>query len=240
MHKINVYKTRGKDSALIDQLPVKRDWMDLTHDAHAYKCFPVTLSNSLGFGISFPEDISFIWDGISDSSPGHVKVLSGEKYVSTGRANGTISFNTGLIFKTEKDVTMLHMPVPNMFHDGAQAFTTLISTSFFSGEIPAAWRITKPMTIITIKANTPVVAFMPISLGALQNSELIVDSIENMPVQSSLVSYNREEHIEIVNKTVAAGKWTNFYRDAVDYLGNKIGSHEVKNIRLRVVDNENN
>ena len=27
-------------------------------------------------------------------------------------------------------------------------------------------------------------------------------------------------------------KWTNFYRDAVDYLGNKLGKHEVKSLKL--------
>ena len=237
MLNINVYKTRGEDSAHISQLPVKRDWMDNTYDAHAYRCFPVTLTNSLGWGLSFPEDISFIWDGISDTSPHHVKILSGEKYIHPNRANATISFNTGLMFSTDKDTTILQMPVPNMFFEGAQAFTTLISTSFFSGDLPCAWRITKPMTIITIKANQPFISIVPISLGQLQNSAVILDDIKNMPKKEIDYACDPEEHIEIVNKIVSSGKWTNFYRDGVDYKGNKIGSHEVKNIKLKVVEN---
>ena len=236
MLNINVYKTRGEDSASISQLPVKRDWMDKTYDAHAYRCFPVTLTNSLGWGLSFPEDISFIWDGISDTSPDHVRILSGEKYVHSNRANGTISFNTGLIFNTSEDITMLQMPVPNMFWEGAQAFTTLISTSFFSGDLPCAWRITKPMTIITIKANQPFISLVPISLGSLQDSTLILDDIKNMPKKDIDSNCDPEEHIKISDKIVASGKWTNFYRDAVDYKGNKIGSHEVKSIKLKVID----
>lgn len=237
MLKIQAYKTRGDDSATISQLPVKRDWMEQTYDAHAYRCFPVTLTNSLGWGLSFPEDISFIWDGVSDSSPNHVKVLSGEKYIHPNRANATISFNTGISFKTPENMTMLQMPVPNMFNDSAQAFTTLISTSFFSGELPCAWRITKPMSIITIKANQPFIALIPISLTELQDSEIILDSIENKKPEQHELECDPKEHIEIVDRIVSSGKWTNFYRDAINYKGTKIGSHEVKNIKLKVVDN---
>lgn len=241
MHKINVYKARGENSANISQLPVKRDWMDATYDSHAYRCFPVTLTNSLGWGLSFPEDISFVWDGISDTSPDHVRILSGEKYVHPNRANGTISFNTGLIFRTSPNITMLQMPIPNMFWDGAQAFTTLISTSFFSGELPCAWRITKPMSVITIKANQPFISIFPISLSEINDSEIILDTVENMPQTEVEKSCSPEEHIKAVNEIVSSGKWTNFYRDAVDYKGNKLGAHEVKSLKLHVREqNEKN
>lgn len=241
MHKVQVYKTRGKDSAIVSQLSVKREWMDATNDAHAYRCFPVTLTNSLGWGLSFPEDISFVWDGVSDTSSHHVRILSGEKYVHTNRANATVSFNTGLVFKTEQNVTMLQTPVPNMFWDGAQAFSTLISTSFFSGELPVAWRITKPMSVITIKAFQPFISLMPVQLSSLNNSTIILDDDRNMKRDELSKYYNQEEHIRIVDEITSSGKWTNFYRDAVDYKGNKIGSHEVKNLKFNLEDiSENN
>jgi hypothetical protein len=238
MHNIKVYKSLGDLSANISQLNPKRDWMDKTFDSHAYKCFPVTLTNTLGWGLSFPEDITFVWDGISDSSASHVKVLSGEKYCSTGRANATISFNTGLIFKTEKDVSLLQMPVPNLFTDGAQAFTTLMSTSFFTGELPCAWKITKPFIPITIKANQPFISVFPISLKKLQNSSVEIDDIKNMTVSNN--KYNIKEQQEKIDQIISSGKWTNFYRDAVDYKSNKIGEHEVKSIRLTTQHKETN
>lgn len=238
MHKLTVYK--AYDGANIEQLPVKRDWMDKTVDAHAYRCFPVTLTNSLGWGISFPEDISFVWDGISDTRGDHVKILQGKKYCYTERANATISFKTGLTFRTSEDVTLLQMPVPNMFIDGAQPFTTLISTSFFGGELPCAWKITKPNLPITIKANTPVISVLPISLNQLQNSELFIDDIKNLPPIRIEEEYNEVEHLKITKKILEQGKWTNFYRDAVDYKGNKLGNHEVKNIKLKTINGINN
>lgn len=229
MYKVTAYK--NNNSANISQINIKRDWMDNTVDGHAYKCFPVTLANGLGWGLSFPKDISFVWDGISDTSGNHVKILEGEEYCYTERANATISFKTGIVFETDKDVSLLQMPVPNMFIDGAQAFTTIISTSFFKGEFPCALRITKPFTKITIKANEPFISIVPISLTYLQNSLVEIDSYKNI---KNNVVLKEEEHVQIVKEKTNSGKWTNFYRDAVNYKGQKIGEHEVKAIRLHV------
>ena len=231
MYKITAYK--NPNSANIDQINIKRNWMDDTVDGHAYRCFPVTLANGLGWGLSFPKDISFVWDGISDTSGHHVKVLEGEEYCYTERANATISFKTGIIFETEQNLSLLQMPVPNMFIDGAQAFTTIMSTSFFKGEFPCALRITKPFTKITIKANQPFIAILPISLTNLQNSIVEIDDPKNM---KNNVVLKKEEHLEIVKEKTDSGQWTNFYRDAVNYKGQKIGEHEVKAIRLHVVN----
>jgi hypothetical protein len=229
MPKIQAFIT-GENPANIEQISVKRDWMDETANRHAYNCFPVSLSNTLGWGISFPEDISFIWDGITDSTPDHVKILSGEKYAYSGRANGTISFNTGVMFTTDENVSLLSMPVPNLFIDGAVPFTTLVSTSFFPGELPCAWMITKPNEVITIKAGTPVIAIMPIDLENLQNSEINFQPIESLP-QSKFDSTEYSNVVYNLNRTAT---WSNFYRDAVDHLKNSIGKHQVKAIRLKV------
>ena len=233
MYDIQVHK-KHDDSAQIKQLSAKRDWMDQTYDAHAYRCFPVTLTNTLGWGISFPEDISFIWDGVSDSSSHHVKVISGEKYCDLGRANGTISFKTGLVFRSNEKTTLLQMPVPNLFNDSYQSFTTLISTSFFQGDLPCAIKITKPNTIITIKAGTPVSCLVPVSLSEIQDSAISYSGIEILKIKP----YG-DKHADAVKEKVSQGLWTNFYRDAVDPAGNKMGNHEIKSIRLKVIDKKN-
>ena len=231
MYNFNVYKIH-EGSANIEQLPIKRDWMDKTVNQHAYKCFPVSITNGLGWGISFPEDIVFKWDGISDTSKDHVKVIAGERFVYTDRANATISFKTGLIFETEENVSMLHMPTPNLFIDGITPFTTLMSTSFFKGELPSAAKILKPNIEIIIKANIPYATILPISLSNLQNSTAKVHSPNQVPMRFFPDNTGYSETIYELNKQ---GKWSNFYRDAVDHKGNKIGNHEIKAIRLNTI-----
>jgi hypothetical protein len=229
MHKIKAYAIR-EGYGEVSPLSIKREWMDNTYEAHAYKCFPVGLTNQLGWGISFPEDISFIWDGIADSTPDHVKILSGEKYAYAGRANGTISFNSGLMFVTDENTSLLSMPVPNLFIDGAVPFTTLVSTSFFPGELPCAWMITKANEVITIKAGTPVLAILPIDLEGLQNSEINFEPMSSVPQQK----FDSTEYSNVVYNLNRSATWSNFYRDAVDHLKNSIGKHQVKAIRLKV------
>lgn len=233
MIKITAYDNL-QDTANIEPLSAKRDWMDQTEHNHAYRCFPLTLANQLGWGISFPEDITFMWDGVTSTYPHNVKVLQGQKYCETGRGHSTINFKTNLTFQTENNYTLLSFPVPNMFVDGAQAVTSLLTTSFFGSPLPVAWKITKPYVPITIKAGQPVIAILPISLTELNNSTLDVKHIKDMP-QPHL------EHIPTYEGAVAAAKeaaekqiWTDYYRDATDYLGNNLGSHEVKSIKLKV------
>lgn len=234
MYKIYAERV-SENSADIFQMPVKRWWMDDTYDKHAYQCFPLALTNRLGWAVSFPEDISFIWDGISDTSPDHVKVLSGNKYVGLQRANATVSFNIGIRFTTDKNVTLLTMPPSNYFVDGATCFTTLISTSFFDGPLPIVYRITQPNKVITIKANTPICTILPISLSELQNSEVVFE-VREKNKDAMLEINNSASAYEIRDSILNSGKWTNFYKNGLNWLGQKIGDHEVKSINLKVIE----
>jgi hypothetical protein len=217
----------------IEQLPLKRDWMENTHERHAYHCFPLSLSNRLGWGISFPEDIVVRWDGGEglDPSQDRVEIIKGNKFTNVYRANHTLSFETGLKFEAEngENVTLLTMPVPNEFVRGAQCFTTLISTSALPGSLPIAWMITEPNIEITIPAGTPVAAVIPISLTNLQEYELIISKNSKPHFDDSMKA--RGDAAQAKN---AVGDWSHFYRDAVDHLGNPFGKHEAKKIVMKI------
>lgn len=229
--EIEIYQS-GNAHINFSTLPPNRDWMDKTFEKHAYRCLPVSLSNTLGWTFSFPEDISFIWDGNDSSEQGHVKVLSGERFVSTNRANATISFETGLWLRTKESVSVLLMPVPNQFIDGVQGFTTIINTSVLSPPIPYAWKITKANEVITIPAHTPIVSILPINLKSIQDTVFVLKT-EN---------FGNEFHTKLGDygsrsaEITQSGSWTNFYRDAVNHLGEKTGSHELKSIKLSIKD----
>jgi len=239
MTKVVAY-TSGQYST-VDQLPLQRDWMDFTFDRHAYHCFPMSLSNRLGWGISFPEDITFIWDGINDSSPDHVKVLAGEKYVHPSRGNRTISFYTDLTFikEDQSNLTLLTMPVPNQFIRGAQCINTIISTSVLASDLPIAWMITEPNIEITIPANTPVAAILPISLTDIQSYELEIKS-GRPTYEDGNWNQKMRDRGDASQKKNSLGEWTHFYRDAVDHNGDPMGSHEAKKVIMKVTNNAKN
>ena len=236
MYNIDVYRLYD-NCANIEQLPIKRDWMEKTFDKHAYNCFPMTLTNGLGWGISFPKDIVFKWDGINSSDRGHVELIEGHEYAYVERENASISFKTGLMFITDENTSILIMPIPNMFIYGIEMFTTLISTSFFKGQIPCAARITKPNEEIVLKANTPIMSLIPISLSYLQNSKINLYNSNQIPKEYITSLENGNEYSQSIEKINKEGKWSNFYREAINHKGQKIGNHEVKAIRLETIKN---
>lgn len=231
MPNVKVYKRSGH-RVQIEQTRVQRDWMDNTDDRHAYKCFPLSLANSIGFSISFLDDIEFIWDGISDSTPDHVKVLQGQDLCSTTRGNATINFHCDMIFQTESNISMLSIAPPNYFIDGAMPFTSIISTSFYYDTFPIAWKITRPNTNILIPAGTPVATLIPISLTEFSKTEMDIYDLVHDPEDG----VEKANKLKVWQEITQSGGFTNFYRDAVDYKGNKVGEHELKSLHLRVND----
>lgn len=234
MKSVDVYCK--SNSVNIKQTRIKRDWMEDTWEKHAYKCFPVSLANTIGYELSAPVDISFIWDGVSDTLPNHVKIISGEDYAYTTRSNATVSFNTGIIIKSPPDITFLHMPVPNLFNDSYQAFTSLISTSFFDQEFPSAIRILKANEVITIKADEPFATLLPISLTELSKTEL---NLKDFNMDDKWHKDN-EERGKVAYELNQKGQWTNWYRNATDHEDKIIGSHELKSIKLVINDDRKN
>jgi Family of unknown function (DUF6065) len=233
--KIQAYKMSDR-AANLQQTKITRDWMDETTKKHAYRCYPVSVANSLGWSLSYDMDISFIWDGVSDTTPDHVTVLSGIEVCSTGRANATISFDTGIIFKTDPNVTLVSIAPPNYFIEGAQAFTSVISTSFFNDVFPCAWKITKPDTVITIPAGTPVATILPVSLGALSEVDMSLHSGADYLKANPTFYTDRGERSKEFAAIVQKGEWPGFYRDAVDHNGNSVGTHEVSHLKLNVTN----
>ena len=230
MYSVDAYFT-SNNHAEINSPKINREWMDKTFESHAYKCYPISLANQLGWTISYPKDIEFIWDGISDASAEHVKVLSGEEYVYTERANATISFKTGIRFKTEKNISLIHMPVPNYFLDGVQAFTTIINSSFYQFDFPCAMMITKPNKKIIIKANTPIISILPIDLSLISEPSLKINKGDGRNI-----GFNPTGYAEEVSKLNQEGKWSNFYRNATDHKGNTIGIHQVKKFNFKIIN----
>jgi hypothetical protein len=229
---IKVYKHRNHP-VKIEQTPIKREWMDNTDGGHAYKCFPVSQANTFGWSISFTEDIEFIWDGISDTTPDHVTILKEPAGVcNLNRGNATISFYTGIFFETDENTSLVSIVPPNYFIDGAMPFTSVISTSFFDDALPAAWKITRANEKIFIPAETPIITVIPISIGGLSDIELDLYDKDFTQERADYIAKRNEAWKEITQ----AGGFTNFYRDAVDYEGNSIGKHELKALRLKVND----
>jgi hypothetical protein len=227
---IKAYRS-SPNPMVLEPLPVTRDWMDATPDKHAYHCFPVTLANTVGWSLSCPKDVTFIWDGINDTTNTHIKFLEGEEFVWAGRGQSTVSFNTNLIMKTTKDLSILTISVPNYFHEDFDVMNSVMSTSFYPHPLPLAIKVKTPNKKITIKAGTPIAAIIPISLTNLKDSYIEIDDYASTPEeQESYKAYG-----DAASKLTSVGQWTDWYRNAINEKGESVGEHEVKALKLKTI-----
>jgi Family of unknown function (DUF6065) len=225
-YNVDVYvENENNPSAIIKPLSIERSWME----PNIYHCTPLALLNKFGWGISFPEDISFIWDG-DDNNP--AEVIKGKEYCNPVRTYGTISMHTNYIFRTSSDVSLLTMPVPNEINKDAMCLTTGISSSFFTGSLNIVWKATSINKEILIPANTNVASIMPISLKQFDNSTLTIKKGE----RGFKDIHNTQKYIDEMDKIHKKNKLAGFYKKGLDENYNKIGRHEVVNFRLGVVN----
>jgi hypothetical protein len=222
---------------IISPMSIKRDWMDVTPEKHAYRCFPVTQANMVGWNLSCSEDIVFTWNGINDTNAENVQILKGNEYTYSGRGQSTVSFMTGLIFRSEQNVSMLTINPVNYFNDDFETMSSLISTSWLETDFPLAIRARSANKEITIKAGTPLATIIPISLTAMDNTSIEIFDYDDPGRKRQMANQAYGEAAQEINKQ---GKWTDWYRDAVNEKGESVGSHETKVLRLSVTDNTKN
>lgn len=216
----------------IKPMSIKRDWMDLTSENHAYRCFPVTQANVIGWSLSCIKDIVFEWDGINDQTDQHVKITSPEGSYS-GRGQSSVSLNTGLVFRTEKDVSILTINPVNYFNQDFETMSNLISTSFYDNPLPLAIKAKQANKETVIKAGTPIATIIPISLTNLNNTSIEVVQYNDLDGSRRQANMSYGKASQEVN---TSGNWTDWYRDAVNEKNESLGSHEVKTLKLHVND----
>ena len=231
MFNISVEKTQG---ALFDVKPmsIKRDWMDVTSEGHAYRCFPVTQSNVIGWSLSCSKDIEFIWDGVNDQTPNRIEIFSPEGAYS-GRGQSSISLNTGLVFRTDEDVSIFTINPVNYFSDEFETMSNLISTSFYDNPLPLAIKAKVANKRVVIKAGTPVATIIPISLSNLNGTNIEIVEYQDQDRKRLEANMSYGTAAQVLN---SSGKWTDWYRDAVNEKGETQGFHEVKALKLGVID----
>jgi len=233
---ISVEKIHG---ALFDIAPmsIKRDWMDDTSEGHAYRCFPVTQSNVVGWSLFCKQDIEFLWDGINDQTSEHIKIISAPEGSYGGRGQSSISFNTGLVFKTDQDVSLFTINPVNYFSNDFETMSNTISTSFYDNPLPLAIKAKYPNKLVTIKAGIPIATIIPISLSFLNNTSINVVDYKDQDGKRVNANISYGEAAQVIN---SSNQWTDWYRDAVNESGESLGFHEVKALGLYVTDNTQN
>jgi hypothetical protein len=223
MYSVDVYKDNDfLPTAKIEQLKVRRSG---ANDG-IYNCPPMLAANNIAYGIYFEQDISFTWDG-NGKNP--AKGIEGKDIIGEDRG-GSVTFHTNLIFKTDDKTSMFTMQVPNQELEDATLASNLLSTSFFTTQLPVVWRLHVAKKYF-VPAGTYIAAIMPISLSELNNSEINFYTNTTFPFKNI---HGNKDYIKLLNEGLLKEKPKKFYQKGIDHLGNKIGKHEVNKLNLIV------
>lgn len=158
---------------------LKRDFLDETLNSHGYHCSPISSANLHGWEFILPQDVEVVWDGISDTSADHVKIIRGEvlpsgtPFVHTDTANGTIAFNLNCFIETDENHYTLISGAPNYFINGAKPLSALIRSDIWSfTPIQFCWKITTPNKPVIFEKGMPFAFLLNYPIQTLQSTTL--------------------------------------------------------------------
>jgi hypothetical protein len=191
----------------------------------------------VGWNLFCDKDFEFIWNGVNDTSSDNIKILNGEDFTYSGRGQSTLSFNTGLTFKTDQNISLFTINPVNYFNDDFETMSSLISTSWLDSGFPLAIKARVANKNIIVKAGTPIATIIPISLTAMDNTSIQILDYSDPDKSRQLAHQSYGEAAQKINKS---GQWTDWYRDAVNEKGESVGKHETKVLRLSVTDKTEN
>jgi transposase len=235
---LNILVEKTQDSVInISPMSIKRDWMDVTEEKHAYRCFPVTQANMVGWNLFCDNDIEFIWNGITSTSSENIEIINGKNFTYTGRGQSTVSFNTGLTFKTDENISLLTINPVNYFNDDFETVSSVISTSWMDNDFPLAIIARSANKNIVIKAGTPLATIIPVSLTQIDNTSIEIFDYTDADNKRQEANKSYGDSAQKMNQS---GQWTDWYRDAVNEKGESLGKHETKVLRLSVIDKRQN
>lgn len=180
----------------------------------------MTTANLHGWEFLLPQDITVIWDGVSDTTPNHVTILDGQKLpngnnlADTTTGNATISFNLNAFLDTDENHYSLLMGPPNHFVQGAKPMSALIRSDWYKHTtLNFCWQITTPNKPITFKKDTPFMYLINYPKNLLETTDLSV-KIATDEQKNKMIEYSNDR-----NKFYEENppfKWASLYKKGTD------------------------
>lgn len=175
-------------------------------------------ANRHGWEILMPHDVEIIWDGISDSSSEHVKILKGESFTSgqrfahTGTGNSTITFCLNALLETDDNHYSLLSGSPNYFLDGVKPMNGLIRSDWYHfNPIEFSWKVTTPNKKIVFEKDQPFLFLTNYPKNLINKTDFIVTKATSEEVERmSQYGKDRQKFYEDHKK------WTHWYRDGIE------------------------
>ncbi|TDF37589.1 hypothetical protein EYS14_15720 [Alteromonadaceae bacterium M269] len=184
-NKIFAYVVPGvkKDvSQSIRPCKATRDWMDETPSRYAYRCIPLTASNTMGWEILNPVDVEMSWTGVEGGDQLHIKASEPDPFSPRPHfGTGTVTWYIPFLFRTHSDYGLIVSGPSNHDKKHITPLDAFVRTDWVSFPFTVNWRITEPNKTIKFKAGEPICRVMPYPLALLNDTQMELRNLEDDP-----------------------------------------------------------
>lgn len=204
----------------------KREWMDKTHSAFAYRCLPLTVANGFGWSVLNPKRFTVTWNGGKEIND---VVISGgdSRCITSHFGSGVITFNLGFMIRTDSGHNLYVKGPANNPKRGISPLEGVVETDWLPFTFTMNWKITEPNFEIVFEQDESICVFFPYERGYLEKWNPKIKNIsDDIDVQ---VEYEEWHQSRIqYNKTLK----TNGNKGERDYLrgqhknGEKFQGHQ--------------
>lgn len=218
----------------------KRDWMDRTADAFAYRCLPLNIANAHGWEVLSPSSFEAIWNGGSNRADLTVRMIGRHDpaYAPVSLfGNGVLTIHMHGLFRTPPGWNLWVSGPPNRPKDGVYPLTGIVETDWSPYTFTMNWQVTRPNHWIRFDEGEPVCFFFPVRRGLLDTVEPRLVALEKN--QDLLRQFNdwRESRDRFYKNLPVGGSagdtWQKLYYQGVDMHGRcPVSDHETK-LRLK-------
>lgn len=149
----------------------KREWMDRSQDAFAYRCLPLNIANAHGWEILNPINFAAQWVGGNGIDA--VKIVIDPRAgaslhpVSTF-GSGVLTFHINGLFRTPPGWNLMVGPSPNRGKDGIYGLTGVIETDWSPYTFTMNWQFTRVGQWVRFIVNEPICFIQPVQRGILE------------------------------------------------------------------------
>jgi len=195
--------------------PVKREWMEETHQRFAYRCLPLNMANDLGWQILCPYSVEVYWNGRNSVDDLSVEVDGCDHFASSHFGNGVLTFNIQFVFRTTKNQCLYLKGPSNYPKRGIYPLEGMIETDWLPFTFTMNWKVTEPNRFIRFEKGEPFCQFFPYQKNYIEEFEPTIKTASEGTMQmyrEYAESRNKfNEDLRDPTSEASRRKWQKYY-----------------------------
>jgi hypothetical protein len=187
----------------------RRQWMDDTRDAFAYRCMPLTIANSHGWEICCSHGFEAEWTGGAQPEDVVVYPDNGADIEVSGHfGSGILTFASNFVLRTERGYGLWVTGPPNQFKADIQPLSAVVESDWVPVSFTMNWKLFQPGRRIRFSKGEPYCFFFPIKLGLVEQFMPKMMSIDSSPEikKQFAIAYGKRTLVDHMRRFRQTGK----------------------------------